>query len=49
MSEMSKKNKLYKLIEHVGIEYIFVAEKIVHYAESNLEKKTQSIATTDSC
>ncbi|EEQ7945870.1 PRD domain-containing protein, partial [Escherichia coli] len=34
-----QKNKLYKLIEHVGIEYIFVAEKIVHYAESNLEKK----------
>ena len=37
MSEMNK-NKLYKLIEHVDIEYVFVAEKIVQYAEKNLEK-----------
>ncbi|KCW97234.1 hypothetical protein DP79_17855, partial [Escherichia coli] len=33
-----QKNKLYKLIEHVDIEYVFVAEKIVQYAEKNLEK-----------
>ena len=33
-----QKNKLYKLIEHVDIEYVFVAEKIVQYAENNLEK-----------
>ncbi len=38
MSE-NEKNKLYKLIEHVDIEYVFVAEKkIVQYAEKNLEK-----------
>lgn len=29
-----QKNKLYKLIEHVDIEYVFVAEKIVQYPES---------------
>ncbi|MBT1617309.1 PRD domain-containing protein, partial [Klebsiella pneumoniae] len=26
------------MIEHVDIEYVFVAEKIVQYAENNLEK-----------
>lgn len=34
-----QKNKLYKLIEHVDIEYVFVAEKIVYYAGCNLERK----------
>lgn len=34
-----EKNKLYKLIERVDIDYIFVSEQIVRYAEMNLDKK----------
>lgn len=34
-----EKGKLYKLIERVDIDYVFVSEKIVRYAEINLDKK----------
>ena len=34
-----EKGKLYKLIERVDIDYIFVSENIVRYAEINLDKK----------
>lgn len=33
-----QKNKLYKSAEHIDIEHVFVAEKIVWYAEKSLEK-----------
>ncbi|NBC99607.1 PRD domain-containing protein [Atlantibacter hermannii] len=34
-----EKDSLYKLIERVNIDYVFVSEKIVRYAEMNLDKK----------
>ena len=34
-----EKDKLYKLIERVDINYVSVSEKIVRYAEMNLDKK----------
>lgn len=44
-----QKNKLYKLIEHVDIEYVFVAEKNSAICGEKSRKKSQSIATIDSC
>lgn len=34
-----EKDKLYKLIERVDIDYVFISEKIIRYAEMNLDKK----------
>lgn len=43
-----QKNKLYKLIEHVDIEYFFCRKNSAICGEQS-RKKSQSIATTDSC